>query len=119
MIDNFTIYGERCSGTNFLENSIKENFELELTWKYGFKHFFGHDSLKNSDNTLFIGIVRNPFDWINSFYEEKHNLPEEISNNINSFLFKYIYLDIFKSKNDIINTIIYFNINISFYHIII
>ena len=33
-IKYFTIYGERCSGTNFLESAIKENFELEITWKY-------------------------------------------------------------------------------------
>jgi hypothetical protein len=91
MINNFTIYGERCSGTNFLENAMTENFNLEITWNYGFKHFFGHNNLINSDDTLFIGIVRNPYDWIDSFYNEKHNLPEENKNNINSFLYNEFY----------------------------
>lgn len=34
MIKYFTIYGERCSGTNYLEQIIKLNFDVEVTWKY-------------------------------------------------------------------------------------
>lgn len=30
-IQNFTIYGERCSGTNFLEEPITKNFNLPIT----------------------------------------------------------------------------------------
>jgi hypothetical protein len=82
-IKYFTIYGERCSGTNFLESAIKENFVLEVTWNYGWKHFFGsynfekesHDS--NIDETLFIGIIRNPIQWLDSFYKEPHHIPPE------------------------------------------
>lgn len=39
--------------------------------------FFGFqdDKLSESDDTLFVCIVRNPVDWINSFYREKHHLP--------------------------------------------
>ena len=61
MIKKYTIYGERCSGTNYLENIIDINFDVNLTWEYGHKHFFGHqdNKLKNSDDTLFICIVRN------------------------------------------------------------
>ena len=49
MIKKFTIYGERCSGTNYLQNLVNDNFEIELTWEYGWKHFFGFqdDKLKN------------------------------------------------------------------------
>ena len=39
MIKKFTIYGERCSGTNYLENLILVNFDVNLTWEYGWKHF--------------------------------------------------------------------------------
>ena len=95
MLKNFTIYGERCSGTNYLENVIKLNFDARLTWKYGWKHFFGFqdDALKNSDDTLFICIVRNLPDWINSFFREKHHLPIKYKNisekeKINEFLNK-------------------------------
>lgn len=77
MISKFTIYGERCSGTNYLLDIINANFDAKITWDYGWKHFFGFqdEKLKNSDDTLFICIVRNPVDWVNSFYREKHHLP--------------------------------------------
>tara|TARA_B110000027_G_C16122057_1_gene303744 strand:+ start:2092 stop:2340 length:249 start_codon:yes stop_codon:yes gene_type:complete len=62
-IQKITIYGERCSGTNYLETLLAKNFhDYKLTWKYGWKHFFGHQNLENSDDTLFICIVRNPVD---------------------------------------------------------
>jgi len=77
MLKKYTIYGERCSGTNYLQNIINANFDVSLTWKYGHKHFFGfqNEELKNSDDTLFICIVRNLPDWINSFYRTLHHLP--------------------------------------------
>lgn len=79
MITQYTIYGERCSGTNYLENLININFDVKITWKYGWKHFVGFSNLRdaNNDNTLFIGIVRNPYDFINSLYREQHHLPKK------------------------------------------
>lgn len=85
MIRKFTIYGERCSGTNYLENLILMNFDVKITWEYGHKHFFGFNKLTNSDDTLFICIVRNPYDWINSLYREQHHLPQQFKN-IENFL---------------------------------
>jgi hypothetical protein len=84
MLKKYTIYGERCSGTNYLENIININFDVKITWEYGWKHFFGFqdDKLKNSDDTLFICIVRNLPDWINSFYREMHHLPLLYKNNM-------------------------------------
>ena len=77
-----TIYGERCSGTNYLEELLVKNFDVNITWEYGWKHFFGFDNLKkmNTDNTLFLCIIRNPVDWINSFYREMHHLPRYFKN---------------------------------------
>ena len=79
-----TIYGERCSGTNYLEELLMTNFDVNITWNYGWKHFFGFNDLSNTDNILFIGIVRNLYDWINSLYRERHHLPHV--ENIDSFL---------------------------------
>ncbi len=73
-----TIYGERCSGTNYLENLLQINFVNKITFQYGSKHFFGYykNALKNnSDKVLFICIVRDLVPWINSFFREKHHLP--------------------------------------------
>jgi hypothetical protein len=90
MITKCTIYGERCSGTNYLEKLIELNFNVKITWEYGWKHFFGFNNLNNSDNTLFIGITKNPYDWINSFYREQYHLPNHFKN-MNSFLNNEFY----------------------------
>lgn len=37
MCSKFTIYGERCSGTNFLEEIMLANFDIVVTWDYGWK----------------------------------------------------------------------------------
>ena len=89
MLKKFTIYGERCSGTNYLEQIINLNFDVQITWEYGWKHFFGLDKVKNlenSDDALFICIVRNPVDWINSLFRKKHHIADHLRENINNFL---------------------------------
>ena len=86
MIANFTIYGERCSGTNYLEECIKSNFNVNYVTKYGHKHFFGFSDLSNSDDTLFICIVRDPVKWINSFYRVPHHLIDVNCHSIKNFL---------------------------------
>lgn len=86
MITKFTILGERCSGTNFLQHAIVQNFNLEITWQYGWKHFFGFKSYANSDDCLFISIIRHPLDWINSFFNNPHHLAGSLRGNIHTFL---------------------------------
>jgi hypothetical protein len=90
MINKITIYGERCSGTNYLEHLITQNFEQKITWAYGWKHFFGHSNLNNSDNILFIGLIRNPYDWLNSLYLNQYHLPihfKDLKNFLNSEIY--------------------------------
>lgn len=87
MISNIKIYGERCSGTNYLEVLILKNFKVNLTQEYGFKHFFGFQDLKNSDNTLFICIVRHYHSWINSFYKKQWHLSPEQRRSKKNFLY--------------------------------
>jgi len=102
MLKYFTIFGERCSGTNFLEHAISENFHLEYTIKYAWKHFFGHYSFHNNeeeDETLFIGIIRNPITWINSLFTQKHHIPNENKVNIKAFLFNQFY-SVYEDKPD-------------------
>jgi hypothetical protein len=94
MVTKFTIYGERCSGTNYLEQLIIANLEISVTWQYGYKHFFGFSDLKNSDDTLFFGIVRSPVAWLDSFIKNPYHIPQQ-NKNIKSFL-----LDKFYSVND-------------------
>ena len=91
-IKKITIYGERCSGTNYLECLIEKNFNnYKLTWEYGWKHFFGHNKLEDSNDTLFICIVRNPLDWINSLYKKKWHIANHLRTSIFNFLTNEFY----------------------------
>lgn len=89
----FAILGERCSGTNFLEELITHNFKLSYTTEYGSKHFFCFEdySQKNTEDTLFIGIIRNPIYWLNSFSKEQYHVPEHNRKNLTAFLFNEFY----------------------------
>jgi len=92
-IKKIIIYGERCSGTNFLENAILENFDVEISWEQGSKHFFCFNDYnkRNFDDTLYIGIVRNPVYWINSFSKELYHVPKINRQNLRNFLFNEFY----------------------------
>lgn len=94
MVKYFTIYGERCSGTNFVERAIIKNFKIELTWKYDFKHFFGFYDFKEKekyDDTLFIGIIRGPYEWMSSLYRTHHHIPYKNRKDWNSFVNNEFY----------------------------
>ena len=90
-IKNFTIYGERCTGTNYLELLIEKNFGLPVTWDYGWKHYFGFSNLSSSNETLFLGIVRHPLDWINSFWNQPHHVVYCAKQDKDSFLNEKIW----------------------------
>jgi len=92
MLKNVVIYGERCSGTNYLEELLSFNFEANrIEHKYGWKHFFGFHSYEDTDDILFICIVRGPIEWLNSFFRNPHHLPYSHRNNIYNFLNKEIF----------------------------
>ena len=83
-IKSYTIYGERCSGTNYLEELMNLNFDIKLEWNYGRKHFFGFNNLSNSDDTLFICIIRDIYTWLNSLFITPHHITH--LNTIDKFL---------------------------------
>ena len=143
MLAKVKIYGERCSGTNYLKQLLITNFNVQIVCNppdkyfectgvqygnpdkcvdevthiynenctncdscrlnsqelnilktrrtYGHKHFFGFNDFSDSDDILFIGIIRNLPDYINSLYRDKHHLPEELTNSIDSFLNNEFY----------------------------
>jgi len=86
-LKRYHIFGERCSGTNFLDHSLKQNFEAfdvfhdtkirlsERYRKYGNPHWFSdYLDLSYTDDILFICIVRDPIKWLNSFYNRPRNI---------------------------------------------
>lgn len=96
-ITEYCILGERCTGTNYLKKLMDTNFNLKETNNYGWKHFFGFSDYKNSDNVLFIGIVRDPFQWLGSLNKKKHHFPPHLKKNMRSLLVKPFF-SIYDSK---------------------
>lgn len=89
MIKKFTILGERCSGTTYLDALMTANFDISVTWEYGWKHSIGLYDFKKTENeneTLFIGIVRHPIEWLNSLFKNQHHIPNA-PRPIHNFLF--------------------------------
>ena len=98
-LKKYQIYGERSSGTNILEDSLIKNFEAITTFngissvtdekfkKYGHKHWFGnHLDLSDTDDTLFICIVRDPVNWLKSIYRNPRCFELEMFKSQDTFL---------------------------------
>ena len=63
------IFGERCSGTNYLESLVEANVKrAHITWKFGWKHFFPQQPISRTDDTFFLIIYRHPFRWLQSLH---------------------------------------------------
>jgi len=85
----FTILGERCSGTNFLQKAMETNFLVKYkTTRIGWKHFFGHflPSDDEKENVVFIGVVRDPVAWIDSFFRQPHHVPSVLQSSVVEFM---------------------------------
>lgn len=85
------IYGERCSGTNYLEQLINKNFNLQIRWAFGWKHWHSFSQFPkfeyDLDEWLFLVIYRNPLDWLRSLYRQQHHFPDSIKTlNFSDFL---------------------------------
>ncbi|MDQ2089176.1 hypothetical protein [Marimonas arenosa] len=66
-IDRFQVFGERRSGTNALERFLSENTRLARSRDFGWKHGFPVFPVLPRC-CLFVVVVRDPFDWLKSFY---------------------------------------------------
>ena len=77
MINNFHILAERNSGTNYIERLIPKAFDIPITFDFGPKHFMGlsNEAIAKSNDTLFLCLVRNPYDWLTALFNAKHHVP--------------------------------------------
>ena len=71
----FKIYGERCSGTNFVQSLISNNCPgLRHTRRYNWeKHNFVNPPFVR-DETLAVVVVREAFDWLRSLHRSPHQV---------------------------------------------
>lgn len=69
-----TVFGERHSGTNFLEEVISQNLDVEVCFPHGWKHWWLNDSatikqgLQGDPTLAVVIIIRNPIAWLLSMH---------------------------------------------------
>lgn len=91
-INKFSIIGERCSGTKFLEHVMKHSFRLEqvkgTTATIDHKHWMQPENFtqRSTEDILYIGIIRDPIQWLCSFYSNKWHIPGHMKYDCNKFL---------------------------------
>ena len=65
------IFGERCSGTNFVAQLLRRNLpRLQLTDRFGWKHGFAQTIEDGAPDCAFVVVVRDPFDWVRSLHRK-------------------------------------------------
>jgi hypothetical protein len=104
-IEKFSLYGERHSGTNFLEQTIKQTFEIDSTFFFGHKHWMGFanpSKILYNRQILFFGIIRHPYDWISGFFNMPHHVPKHNKHNFQNFLLNEWY-SVDKYQKEILN----------------
>ncbi len=94
-INDIRLVGERCTGTNYILGLIKKNFPdyhssapvkhflpwfdlpaFNISKKVGEKQDFG--LLSNlGDSILLVLAVRDPYDWLRSFYAQPHHASKD------------------------------------------
>jgi hypothetical protein len=79
--------GERCSGTNFIEQAVRENFAVQWSYNWGFKHWYRkHPCWPDQEEALVIAVVRDPVQWLKSLYRQPHHLPKTMKTSFETFL---------------------------------
>ena len=74
-ISQFTVFGERCSGTNHAAAWIKENTGLEYRMDFGWKHGgIPVTDLQKSAGVLCVLVARNLPDWLRSLHLKPHHM---------------------------------------------
>ena len=65
------IFSERCSGSNFMESVLTTNHTgAEITWEYGWKHFFPEKEMKSDPGLNVVVLARSPFRWLRSLHRQ-------------------------------------------------
>lgn len=109
-IEFFQIYGERNSGTNYLDKilrsavSLDANRVLGSTPKsknphghvFGFKHWFVDDQClqqTSAENTLFVVVFRHPLFWIRSMIQRPYQAQRHVGLEPGEFIRRQWYAE--------------------------
>lgn len=87
-ITRIQIYGQRCSGTNVVAQTLATNCPTAaLTDELGHKHWFVPPQTVFPENTLTVVVARDAFDWARSLHRQPwHAHPDLKAKPFDSFL---------------------------------
>lgn len=70
-ITRIQIFGQRCSGTNVVAQTLATNLPgARVTDEFGHKHWFVPEQTLFTKDSLTIVVARNAFDWARSLYRQ-------------------------------------------------
>ena len=97
-MNEIKIYGERNTGTIYLEWLMNNNLDVKLLndFTLGWKHRLApeNDELtaETKDNTIFICLVKNPYSWVYSMHKRPYK-HEKLSKLTFHYFIRYSYGD--------------------------
>ena len=69
-VQRVQLFGQRCSGTNYLQHLIEQNIPgLKVSFAFGYKHSTPKHLERTHDDVLFCVIYREPYCWLQSLHE--------------------------------------------------
>lgn len=89
MTQDIQLLGQRCSGTNHLRRLLETNFDdVQIVDRYANKHLWNgdYDFEQDVGSTIFVTIVRNPYDWLRSVHRTPYHCPDLVGTSFTSFL---------------------------------
>lgn len=70
-LQRIQIYGQRCSGTNVVTQTIVSNLtDIRVTDDFGFKHWFVPPQTLFTKDSLVVVVARDAFDWTRSLHRQ-------------------------------------------------
>ena len=91
----FMIFGERNTGTNYLESLFLKNFKMKYENIIMWKHWMGFLNYPNAkegtENILSVGIVRDPLDWLASMHKNPSDAPHMVNLTWDEFISREWY----------------------------
>lgn len=76
-IEQFQVFGERRSGTNYVASLVSENTSLNEMRRFGWKHGLpAYPVLPEA--CLFIVVLREPIDWLKALYRAPFEVAPEL-----------------------------------------
>lgn len=74
------VYGERCTGTNYVAKLALNNFrDLYSEDNFGWKHGFYHPEVALQKQAIVLVVSRYAFDWVRSFHDKPWHVTPELA----------------------------------------